>query len=97
MSVFQMTPAVRVLDSSGFSGLAPRNTATGLVGDRRPDWNSCRVTVSRPWDVLVELSWPGVGARKPVEYEARTARPVVTSKRLATLKFTVSPNSEKSS
>ena len=66
-------PPAKVLDFSGFSGLAPRNVETGLTGDRRPEVKSCRVTVSRPCEVLVLFTWPGVGARKPVLYEARMA------------------------
>jgi len=65
--VRQVNPPDRVLDSSGFSGLAPRKVATGLVGDSRPEVKSSRVLVSSPCEVEVEFSWPGVGARKPVE------------------------------
>ena len=57
----------------------------------------CKVRVSRPCTVLVVLSWPGVGARKPEETVPRSAMSGVISKRAESLPSTVRPNEEKCS
>jgi hypothetical protein len=83
LSSCQVSPALSVSDVSGSSGFAPKNCATGLVGDKRPVAKICSVRVSRPCDTLVENSCPGVGARKPVETEARSPTAGASSKRVA--------------
>src|SRR3954467_8559688 len=83
--LFQVRPSDAFFDFSGFKGWAPRATASGSVLARRPLVNTSKVLVSRPCDVLLVLSWPGVGARKPVEYEPRSATSGVMAKRADSL------------
>ncbi|MNT06642.1 hypothetical protein D3C72_1413190 [compost metagenome] len=77
--------------------MAPSSCANGSLGDRRPLVKICSVRVSRPWVVLVVLSWAGVGARKPVDRVPRRATSGVIAKRADSLPSTVLPKLEKSS
>ena len=91
-SNWNTAPTEKFVASSESSGLAPSAIATGLVAGKVV--TSYGTPLTKFVEVVVKNCCCSDGARKPVEYEARSAKPSAMSYRPATLPETLLPKSE---
>ena len=91
---FTTMPPATLNEFSGRSGVAPKNCATGLLGAIMPAVRGAPVIESMLVWTCEAFDWPGVGARKPVLTDPRTAKTSEKSYRPLIFQVNFEPKSE---